>query len=608
LDTVRVVLLTGLIIKADLYLLPLRLNRAGLSLQNNITISSMEFVMKKFLIIPFVLIGFCALNSFYPQPARAISSTVVISEFRTRGPAGANDEFIELFNLSLSPVDISGWEIRGSNSEGTVTTRAIIANGVSLNPFCHFLLTNSNTNGYSGRVPGNQTYGVGITDDGGIALVNSSGTIIDQVGMSSGAAFKEGSTLAPLITSINRSYERRPGGAPGNTQDTDNNENDFRPLSPSQPQNALADCFGTGIQINPSGSGVASPSTVLPGANTLLIVTVTPGMNPQSTGLGVSVNLSSIGGSTFQQFFDNGTNGDVTAGDSVFTFRATIPATTLAGARGLPVTITDAQGRQAGATIDLFIEGATSNCGTGRLSVKTGTDPDASMVNLLNIVPTTLSMMRSWTAPNPIPVNVRISPFEKTVYVVNATLTMYKLDVDSDYHLVLEDARGRTIIAKVVCACCVGAQSPFLNSIIEVRNLFDARLTATTSFQNVSIPVRITGVGFFEFIQGQTGVAPNGIELHPILDIAFDVNLQKPYIVNASVTGKKLFVQGLNFAEGAVILINGEEQKTRVDEENPSVVLIGKKAGKNIAPGQTVTLQIRLADGTLSKGFSFTKQ
>jgi hypothetical protein len=577
-------------------------------LQNHIPISSTEFVMKKSLIIPFVLVGLLASNSFRPQPARAISSTVVISEFRTRGPAGANDEFIELFNLSLSTVAIGGWEIRGSNSDGTVTTRAIIPNGVSLNPFCHYLLTNSNTNGYSGRVPGNQTYGVGITDDGGIALVNSGGTVIDQVGMSGGSAFKEGSTLAPLTTSINRSYERRPGGAAGNAQDTDNNLNDFRPLSPTQPQNALADCLGAGVPINPAGSGAASPSTLLPGANTLLLVTVTPGMNPQSTGIGVTANLSSIGGSSSQQFFDNGTNGDVTASDNVFSFGATIPAATPPGTRQLPATITDAQGRQTSTTIDLVIEGVPSNCGTGRLSVKTGTDPDVSMVDLSNLVPTTLSIMRSWTASEPIPINMRFSPFEKTVYVVNATLTLFRLDADSDYHLVLEDAQGRTIIAKVVCACCVGPQSPFLSSIIEARNQFDARLTATTSFQNVSIPVRVTGVGFFEFIQGLAGAAPNGIEIHPILDIVFDVDLQKPHIVSASASGKKLFVRGLNFAEGAVILIDGEKQKSALDDENPTTHIIGKKAAKNIPANQTVTLQVRLADGTLSDGFPFTKQ
>jgi len=33
--------------------------------------------------------------------------------------------------------------------------------------------------------------------------------------------------------------------------------------------------------------------------------------------------------------------------------------------------------------------------------------------------------------------------------------------------------------------------------------------------------VRITGVGFFDYIHGQRGVAPNGIELHPVLDVEF---------------------------------------------------------------------------------------
>jgi hypothetical protein len=216
--------------------------------------------------------------------------------------------------------------------------------------------------------------------------------------------------------------------------------------------------------------------------------------------------------------------------------------------------------------------------------------------------------MHSWTAPNPIPPNSRFAPHEQTVYVVNATLTKYKLGDDSDYYLVLEDAQGRTIISKVVCACCVGAQSPFLDAITVARNQFDARLTATPSFQNVRIPVRITGVGFFDFIQSQTGVAPNGIEIHPVLNIVFDVDLHKPHIVSASIKGKKLLVKGLNFAEGAVILMDGEKQKTLIDDENPSTILIGKKAGNFIASGQEVTLQIRLADGTLSDGFPFRKQ
>jgi hypothetical protein len=31
--------------------------------------------------------------------------------------------------------------------------------------------------------------------------------------------------------------------------------------------------------------------------------------------------------------------------------------------------------------------------------------------------------------------------------------------------------------------------------------------------------VEVTGVGFFDFMHEQRGVAPNGIELHPVLDI-----------------------------------------------------------------------------------------
>jgi hypothetical protein len=42
-------------------------------------------------------------------------------------------------------------------------------------------------------------------------------------------------------------------------------------------------------------------------------------------------------------------------------------------------------------------------------------------------------------------------------------------------------------------------------------------------FQRLTPPrlVVVTGVGFFDFLHGQTGVAPNGIELHPVLGIVF---------------------------------------------------------------------------------------
>jgi hypothetical protein len=73
----------------------------------------------------------------------------------------------------------------------------------------------------------------------------------------------------------------------------------------------------------------------------------------------------------------------------------------------------------------------------------------------------------------------------------------------------------------------------------------------------------------------------------------------------ASVAGKKLIVVGENFDPDAVILINDEEQKTRNDDQNPQTTLIGKNAGKKIASGESVKLQVRNPNGALSPEFTF---
>jgi hypothetical protein len=83
--------------------------------------------------------------------------------------------------------------------------------------------------------------------------------------------------------------------------------------------------------------------------------------------------------------------------------------------------------------------------------------------------------------------------------------------------------------------------------------------------------------------------------------------VQGPTIGNASITGKKLIISGSGFDSGAKILLNSQQQKTFNDEQSPSTTLIGKKAGKMIGRGQTVTIQVRNADGTLSNEFSFTR-
>lgn len=104
-----------------------------------------------------------------------------------------------------------------------------------------------------------------------------------------------------------------------------------------------------------SANGAANPNSVQPGNNTLLTVSVVPASNPASTGITVTGNLTSIGGSAAQTFFDNGTNGDVTAGDNVFSFQYTIPQATSGGLRTLPVNVADAQSRTASTNISLTV-------------------------------------------------------------------------------------------------------------------------------------------------------------------------------------------------------------------------------------------------------------
>src|SRR5207249_12175886 len=67
--------------------------------------------------------------------------------------------------------------------------------------------------------------------------------------------------------------------------------------------------------------------------------------------------------------------------------------------------------------------------------------------------------------------------------------------------------------------------TPFpYTTLFRSRLQFDARLTASSSFKEPMppIPVQITGVGFLDKLLRQRGLAPNGIELHPVLDIQFD--------------------------------------------------------------------------------------
>ncbi len=110
------------------------------------------------------------------------------------------------------------------------------------------------------------------------------------------------------------------------------------------------------LPTNPSGTGQATPNSVVAGNSTLLTVNVTPGANPASTGLAVTADLTTIDGSSTQTFFDDGTNGDAVIGDNIFSFFATTFLTTTPGSKTLPFSITDAEARGGSGSIALTVQ------------------------------------------------------------------------------------------------------------------------------------------------------------------------------------------------------------------------------------------------------------
>lgn len=76
-----------------------------------------------------------------------------------------------------------------------------------------------------------------------------------------------------------------------------------------------------------------------------------------------------------------------------------------------------------------------------------------------------------------------------------------------------------TRIVELPYSRCNGVRSsPKKGEMKAARAAFtNACGTVGSSFVSLSGKAVITGVGFFDEIHGQTGVAPNGIELHPVL-------------------------------------------------------------------------------------------
>lgn len=309
---------------------------------------------------------FVAVNSLISaNHETAASPNLVISQFQAGSTTNANDEFIEIHNIGPNPVDLSGHRLvyRSSSGSSDVGPLAVWTTTTILQPGQFYLIASTS---YSGGVAPDYTYDPQTclcslsASAGGLAIRQgdqNTGTIIDSVGWGSATnIFFEGTrTTAPPNSS---SKARDENGC----KDTDNNAADFITLTPSAARNSSTSpvpCGSAGTTLFAAIS--ANPSSVSPGSQTLFTVTVIPAITPPSTGISVVGNLTSIGGSSIQTFYDDGSNGDVTAGDNVYSFLASIPSNASGGNRTITATASDAQGRVVSLSQTLTINASLPN-------------------------------------------------------------------------------------------------------------------------------------------------------------------------------------------------------------------------------------------------------
>ena len=161
------------------------------------------------------------------------------------------------------------------------------------------------------------------------------------------------------------------------------------------------------------------------------------------------------------------------------------------------------------------------HCGTERWLVKTLSDPDRERVRM-QPVDATVEELVALQRPALLSSVARADSVEVTVYRVEARLLALFGEADGDYHLVLASPRDLsiTMIAEVPDPGCAGAcASGNAEVYARVRLKLMDRLNSPQSEARPLI--RVTGVGFFDYLHGQRGIAPNGIELHPVLEVEF---------------------------------------------------------------------------------------
>jgi hypothetical protein len=175
---------------------------------------------------------------------------LVISEIRSRGAAGANDEFVELYNPTAAAVALdTTWKLEGRKpGSGSYTTRWTGSAGKSIPAHGHFLLGNGS--GYTQAPAADDKLGSGVTDTTSLRLVQDTTTVDAVCYYAAGAAASdfdgtftcEGTPVsnaphtdaAGAASDVDASLARKP------CTDTGNSAADFVATAPAAPQGATS--------------------------------------------------------------------------------------------------------------------------------------------------------------------------------------------------------------------------------------------------------------------------------------------------------------------------------------------------------------------------------
>ena len=191
--------------------------------------------MKKSLLLTFLVFP------FYSSFAQ-IANHLVISEVFPGGNSSTTADWVELYNPTSQPVDISGWKVKYKSATGaSVSNNFTLPAGSTINGYGYFLISSSGTIAGGAVTPdvGSGSILSFSATAGHVALVRDGdastnhpvwgGILVDLLGYGSTANAPEGSPAAsPSATSSLQRKAR--GGArsgSGSGYDSDNNANDF---------------------------------------------------------------------------------------------------------------------------------------------------------------------------------------------------------------------------------------------------------------------------------------------------------------------------------------------------------------------------------------------